>query len=356
LAYLTRPEGILIVAAVGGVLVGRRLFVDRKIISIETAKQLAALVLTGAIVAAPYMLIIQGFSNKTTTKDIMKPHLSATDETVDQHGYLSMLFPCSIRGSISSKFAVWWPDGKVGGFQDHLWWSLYALAIEIGRGFFYVAWIPAVIGLWTFRSRLRTWCGETLLLTLCLLQCLALLRVGMVAGYVSDRHVLVIVMCGLFWAVGGVLSLAELSFARLVPFGNWILSPVMIFLILIGAALPKTLEPMHTNRAGHKAIGLWLAKHLKPGDEVDDDFCWAAHYAGLTFRDDLPGSASAGEPRNRYVVHDCRPDHRDRFRKPSAPVDNLVAAGGKAVYHWPEQVPMEEAQIILFAVPLATRN
>jgi 4-amino-4-deoxy-L-arabinose transferase-like glycosyltransferase len=356
LAYLTRPEGVLILVAVAAVIVGRRLFVVGKIISIETAKQLAALVLTGAIVAVPYMLIIQGFSNKTTTKDIMKSHLSATDETVDQHGYLSMLFPCSIRGSISSKFAVWWPDGKVGGFQDHLWWSLYALAIEIGRGFFYFAWIPAVIGLWTFRSRLRTWCGETLLLTLCLQQCLALLRVGMVAGYVSDRHVLVIVMCGLFWAVGGVLSLAELSFARLVPFGNWILSPVMIFLILIGAALPKTLEPMHTNRAGHKAIGLWLAKHLKPGDEVDDDFCWAAHYAGLTFRDDLPGSASAGEPRYRYVVHDCRPDHRDRFRKPSAPVDNLVAAGGKAVYHWPEQVPMEEAQIILFAVPLATRN
>jgi len=124
----------------------------------------------------------------------------------------------------------------------------------------------------------------------------------------------------------------------------------------MGAALPKTLEPLHTNRAGHRAIGLWLAKHLTPGDEVDDDFSWAAHYAGLTFRDDSSASAPAGEPRYRYVVHDCRPDHRDRFRKPSAPVENLVAAGGKAVYHWPVQVPLEEAQLILFAVPLTSRN
>src|SRR5216683_2615225 len=56
--------------------------------------------------------------------------------------------------------------------------------------------------------------------------------------------------------------------------------------------------------------------------------------------------------RYRYVVHDCRPDHRDRFRKPSAPIADLVAAGGKVVYYWPEQVPLEEAQLILLAVPL----
>jgi hypothetical protein len=255
-------------------------------------------------------------------------------------------------GSRISNFAIWWPDGKTSNWAGHFWWSIYALGIEIGKGFFYVAWIPAVIGLWMFRSRLMSWSGETLLLVLCLLQCLALLRVGMVAGYVSDRHVLIIVMCGLYWAVACVLSLPHLSVARFLP-GNLCLPPAAALVVLMGAALPKTLEPMHTNRAGHRAIGLWLAKHLTPADEVDDAFCWAEHYAGRTFTDDLPKPASDGNLRYRYIVHDCRPDHRDRFRNHSTPVDDLIAAGGKAVYHWPEDVPLEEAELVLFAVPLS---
>ncbi|HEV2946438.1 MAG TPA: glycosyltransferase family 39 protein [Gemmataceae bacterium] len=365
LAYLTRPEGILIVAAVGVVFVGRRLFVDRKIFWTQTAKQLAALALSTAVLAGPYMVIIQGFSNKTTTKDILKSEirnqkieLAATDETQNKHGNPSVFPPCSIRGCFSdfrfriSNFAIWWPDGKVSDLPGHLWWSVYALASEISKGFFYVVWIPAILGLWMLRSRLKLWSGETLLLILCLLQCLALLRVAMVAGYVADRHVLVIVMCGLYWAAAYVLSLPDLSGVPFLP-GKLCLPPFIVFVVLIGAALPKTLEPLHTNRAGHRAIGLWLAKHLTPGDEVDDAFSWATHYAGRTFCDDPGASVPGCNPRYRYVVHDCRPDHRDQFRKHSTPIHNLVAAGGEVVYHWPEQVPLEEAQIVLFAVPLA---
>jgi hypothetical protein len=56
--------------------------------------------------------------------------------------------------------------------------------------------------------------------------------------------------------------------------------------------------------------------------------------------------------RFRYVVHECRPDHREHFRKPTSPVADLIASGGQAVYHWPEAIPLEEAQIILFVVPV----
>jgi hypothetical protein len=362
LAYLTRPEGILIVVAVGVVFVGRRLFVDRKIFGTQTAKQLAALALATAVLAGPYMVIIQGFSNKTTTKDIFK-----TETRNPRSEFPATLsLPLSGKGTgmgngaiLSdfgfriSNFAIWWPDGKVSDLKGHLWWSVYALASEISKGFFYVAWIPAIIGLWMLRPRLKIWSGETLILVLCLLQCLALLRVAMVAGYVADRHVLVIVMCGLYWAAACVLSLPDLSGACFLS-GRLCLPPFIVFVVLMGAALPKTLEPLHTNRAGHRAIGLWLAKHLTPGDEVDDDFCWAAHYAGLTFRDDSSASAPAVGPRYRYIVHDCRPDHRDRFRKPSAPIDNLAAVGGKAVFYWPQGTSLEDAKIVLFAVPIPT--
>jgi len=373
LAYLTRPEGILIAVAVAVALVGRRLFVQRQKVWTEIASQLAGLIAATALVAGPYIAIIQGFSNKTTTRDLLKSEirqsrseLTATDETRNKHGSLSVFVPCFIRGPMLSafgfrlsdfgigfsNFAIWWPDGKVSDLPGHLWWSLYALASELSKGFFYVAWIPALIGLFTYRARLRFWSGEMVLLVLCLLQCLALLRVAMVAGYVADRHVLIIVLGGLYWAVAALFFLVE----RIRKGASWFrtLCPraALLFLALVLVALPKTLEPLHANRAGHHAVGLWLAEHITPADEIDDPFCWAAHYAGRTFLRETPEASLSCTPCFRYVVHDCRPDHRDRFRKPSAPIGNLVAAGGQVVYHWPEEVHVEEANILLFAVPL----
>src|SRR5262249_58492671 len=128
--------------------------------------------------------------------------------------------------------------------------------------------------------------------------------------------------------------------------------------VLCGLALPKTLAPLHANRAGHHAVGLWLAEHVTPADEIEDPFCWAAHYAGRTFCRDAagPGAKSWGSEdsqamiRFRYIVHECRPDHREKFRKPTTPVADLVAAGGLPVYHWPEQKSLQDANIVLFAV------
>jgi hypothetical protein len=371
LAYLTRPEGVLIAVAIGVVLIGRRLFVQRQKGWPETAKQMAGLAVATALVAGPYIVIIQGFSNKTTTRDLLKSEIrnpksvlaesefTATDEIRNKNGSPSVFVPRSNRGPMLSdfgfgfsNFAIWWPDGKVSDLQGHLWWSLYALASEIGKGFFYIAWIPALIGLYAFRARLRNWAGETALLVLCFLQCLALWRVAMVAGYVADRHVLIIVLCGLFWAVAAVFFLTESIRARGTVFDKFCPSPAFLLLSLAGLALPKTLEPLHTNRAGHHAVGLWLAEHITPADELDDPFCWAAHYAGRTFVREPTAPSPPNFPRYRYIVHDCRPDHRDRFRKPSAPIADLIASGGKVVYHWPAKIPLEEAKIVLFAFPL----
>jgi hypothetical protein len=270
---------------------------------------------------------------------------------------------------------VWWPDGKTSDFLGHLGWSLIALGSEIGKGFFYVSWIPTLLGLFVIRLRGPAGTGKLVLIVLSLLQCLALLRVALVAGYVADRHVLIIVLCGLYWAVATVFFLIERLPLPLwhglltVPLAGRVRRPsqngaaaACLFLALMAVALPKTLSPLHANRAGHHAVGLWLAEHITPADEIDDPFCWAAHYAGRTFCRDsscpvvcAPGyeGVQTEIPRFRYVVHECRPDHREKFRKPTTPVSDLVAAGGKVVYHWPEQASLEKAEIVLFAVPLA---
>lgn len=349
LAYLTRPEGILIVVAVALVLIGRRLFINRQSAWTQAVSQVAGLVIAAVVVAGPYIAIIQGFSNKTTTRDVLKAAQVFWIQAIGKRGISS-------APSMAAMMGIWWPDGKVTDLQGHLGWSLYALASEISKGFFYIAWIPALGGLFTFRKRLRIRSGEAVFLILCLLQCLALLRVAMVAGYVADRHVLIIVLCGLYWAVAAVFFLTERIRAGDSWFSTFCPGAALLFLGLALVALPKTLEPLHSNRAGHHAVGLWLAEHITPADELDDPFCWAAHYAGRTFLREPPLSSPSVIQRYRYVVHDCRPDHRDRFRKPSAPVADLIAAGGKVVFHWPELMPLEEAKIILFAVPLTAKK
>jgi len=383
LAYLTRPEGILIAVAVIIVVACGRWLFQKKPTCIRAATSLGVLLASTAVVAGPYITIIQGFSNKTTTRDILKseiqnPKFKNRDPKSSRPEFLGLQgqfdnpdeksgtlrhHPFSVFGSRisdfgfgASSFAIWWPDGKVSDLRRHLGWSIYALVSELCKGFFYGAWILALIGLWAFRQRLMMWSGHSVLLVLCLLQCLALLRVAMFAGYLSDRHVLIIVLCGLYWGAAAVYMLTEGIRAREGWFRRLFPSAALLFLVLAGVALPKTLEPLHTNRAGHHAVGLWLAEHITPADELDDPFCWAAHYAGRTFLRDAKVSSPCVTQRYRYVVHDCRPDHRDRFRKASAPVDDLIAAGGKAVYHWPEGMPEEEASIILFAVPLAANK
>src|SRR5439155_4234298 len=253
LAYLTRPEGILIVAAVilvlflalaSGVALAPRVFpaltqpaspgqeageVKRALVNIVcTAKCLASLIIGFAMFAGPYIAIIGGFSNKTTTQDVFQNLRSAESSRP------AFEIPCSIfdiscfsehrtenefrisnkeyrtlRFSVLAIVGLWWPDGKVSYALGHLGWSFYALGSEISKGFFYVAWIPALLGLFMFRARGPLNAGRTVLPVLCLLQCLALLRVAFVAGYVADRHVLIIVLCGLYWAVAAIFYLIE---------------------------------------------------------------------------------------------------------------------------------------------------
>jgi hypothetical protein len=368
LAYLTRPEGILIVGAVLLVVIARQLMVSRQ--TSYTFKSMASLIVGFVVFAGPYMATIGGFSNKMTMRDVLKTaHASWPSSFVAVNEGRGSAPPAAV-------IALWWPDGKVSDGLGHLGWSFYALGCEISKGFFYVAWIPALLGLF-IRAPETTRASRRVLIVLSVLQCLALLRVALVAGYVADRHVLIIVLCGLYWAVVAVLYLFEpvraasgrQLFARKATTDHWPLATshlcaAMLFLALCGFALPKTLAPLHANRAGHHAVGLWLAEHATDADEIEDPFCWAAHYAGRTFCRDADGrplaQASDSEEsqvttRFRYVVHECRPDHREGFRKPTTPVSDLIAAGGKAIYHWPERMPLEEANIVLFAVPLGSR-
>ena len=253
--------------------------------------------------------------------------------------------------------AVWWPDKPGPHHYGRIVWGLWALGYEINKGFHYAAWLSALLGLWWFRGRLRVTPGAWVLLLLCLTIALLLWRLAAVMGYLSDRHTLLLLLCGCFWAAAAVAALGErlASLLRsrsasavldLAPRPAGRLVMVVLLAGLVGSALPKALEPLHFSRGGFRAAGLWLAAHARPTDEVLDPYCWAKYYAGRIFQEGAP-PAGSGHP--RYVVLDVSGNHHGHL--PDQKKAERLAAKGTPVYRWADGHRKDRAEIVIYEIP-----
>ena len=126
---------------------------------------------------------------------------------------------------------------------------------------------------------------------------------------------------------------------------------------LAAFGLPRMLQPLHINRAGQRAAGLWLAGHAHTWDDIcDGHFGWAFYYAGRLF---LPAQALVPPPNSRptrYVVKGRSLQQENPYGPTEARADmteaEIRAAGGKVVYHWPTQRPLARADVVVWAVRL----
>jgi hypothetical protein len=207
------------------------------------------------------------------------------------------------------------------------------------------------MALWWFRDRFRSAPGMWVMLLLCLVHTLVLWRMALVVRYVSERHVLVLVMCGVYWSAAGFSELAYHLAALCTRSLRWVRwAPAALMVAFIAAGLPKTLKPLHANRAGHHAAGMWLAEHADPTDEVFDPFCWAHFYAGRVFQEGKPAPAPApGYQPKTYVVLEPHDDLDVRGHLLTR-ARELIASGGQLVFHWPEQQAPDMAEVQVFAV------
>jgi 4-amino-4-deoxy-L-arabinose transferase-like glycosyltransferase len=251
-----------------------------------------------------------------------------------------------------SLVAVWWPSDRQTGWWEHFGWGLWAVGKEIVKGFFYIAWLPAILGLIWFRGRFREAPGPWILGCLCLLQTLVLWRVGLVVGYVSERHVLIIVLCGLYWAVAAIQDIPERWGWTLRWLGNARSQPVLIMLVLMLSCLPMTLQPLHANQVGHREAGFWLADHARPADTIVDPFNWAYYYSGRVFQEDARLSTGAEYKPLQYVVLEhSRKQHAGLTMLPLA---RQIAAHGQVVYDWKpsrHQLKHKPQEVQILAVP-----
>jgi hypothetical protein len=329
LAYLTRAEGAVVPFSIGVILLAA-LFVRRWGWSRRACLRCgAALSVTALLVAAPFVLLIGGLSNKPSYKELKGTQSAPAPDGVAQ-------------GPLP--FAVWdfAPDVKP---QDRYGWALWALGVELAKGFFYVLWFPALLALVWFRDRCRS-PGPCVLLLLCLLMIALLYRVAQSGGYLSARHAALVVLLSSYWAVAGLAVLAArlaalLSRWRMVRAERLALA---LLLALAVAPLGQTLATLHADRAAFRQAGAWLAQNAGANDDVVDPYVWSWYYAGRIFVE------RPAHPTARYVVLE-ESDNAHKHLYHVLDDARALAARGKPVMRFPVKRSRKPGELVVYRVP-----
>jgi 4-amino-4-deoxy-L-arabinose transferase-like glycosyltransferase len=352
LAYLTRPEGALVLAATGLVVLSCQLLPAwrqpwRRVLRCGAAMTLAAL-----IVGSPYFLTTGCFTNKPSFYKITGTFEEKAERAEDLPPEAAR--PAPPGPLLAAVWATWLhdEDSQLPWRLGDGLWAVGALFVQCYQ---YVGWLPVLIGVWWYTGRYRRMPEAWVLILLFWMDFVVLWRLAVVESYLSDRHVMVLVLCTVFQAVAVVRELPyRLAAWWRRPAGarrRWLSAPawsLLLLLALTGVGLSKTLQPLHGNRAGHRAAGRWLAAHAHPGDAIDDDHCWAHYYAGWVFleRKEIPRPADA----RRFVVINRSNEKKQPSHLPTLPENEVRRQGGRVVYHWPENRPADAARVLVYVM------
>lgn len=337
LAYLTRPEGALILPAFGGVLIALQCRAARRCPWRQFFECGAATAMCALLIGAVYFITVGHFSNKPAVDYV-------THNTTVAQGhdlFAGQLFAAAVP--------------KVDGTAMLAVRSGWAMCMEINQGFHYVAGIPAILGfLWAFAS-LRRDAGFWALLLFAVLHGFVLIRLGMVAKYISDRHVMILVLGGTYFAVHALRELPRWLIAwreggaAVKGGGLAAFAFAVLFLGVIGACLPKATQRLHGNRAENHAAGRWLAERIRdyPDDNavIFDDHAWSHFFSGLLFQEGREPEFPDDHPSKCYIV-------TTRSRDPQADLTRCpVTVAKDARIVWPTDGDIENARVVVRVQP-----
>lgn len=362
LAYLTRPEGALVIASTGLVL----LFLGRLTGEMVPWRQklscLGCLAGVAILVGSPYVLATQRISNKPSVSQWLGKELPELDQQPllpppppPRAEARTPLLGCLL--GVALKLDLPWHKRVVN--------AVWYLGGELVKCFHYAAWVPAVLGMWWFRRRAFAVPGMWVLLVLCVVWSVVLCRLAVQSGYMSDRHLMLLVMCGSYAASAAIWELPCRVSAWIKrqpwpgvaggPVAHTQVTAAIAVLMLPGflaAGMPKALETLHGNRAGYHAAGYWLSQNAHAEDVIEDEHCWAQYYSGRVFQERGERKKTAGYRPTRFIVLGRR--ERDitlTWNRPGLPSESKIReAGGRIVYHWPATSTPQEAPIVIYAI------
>jgi 4-amino-4-deoxy-L-arabinose transferase-like glycosyltransferase len=376
LAYLTRPEGALILPAFTCVLIVLQFRSEWRCPWQRFFACGTSALVTAALIAAFYVAATGRITNKLSAIETLNNLVKLVAEIFcAQESPAAALeggrclfsdpgvgvpTPATGSGSVHL-FAVSFPTIDNKGMR--LLRSAWALISEVCAGFHYVAGIPALLGFWWTFGSLRRRADFWVVMAFSILHSFILIALAMSVSYVSDRHVMILVLGGCFFAVAGlrelprrVLALCQTNLVSDATKNAWKMwyrsAPVwfgILLFALIAFCLPKATQRLHGNRVGNHEAGLWLAKQIDHNDNANivDDHAWSHFFSGLIFQEGRESSFAKDHPSKCYVV-------TTRSRDPlvhSLRQSPKLAKNAEVVFHWPEHDAIEKARVVVYVQP-----
>jgi Dolichyl-phosphate-mannose-protein mannosyltransferase len=346
LAYLIRPDGLIVAAAIGLTFAG---VLFRRIRHGQWQLPLAAgigLIVALAVIAGPYMALIGGLTNKPAGKGLSETLQGGTPN----EAYFERRN--SLR-PVNLPLAAWW-DPVASGGDSKLAWAARSLFNEYLKAAHYAVPIFGLIGLIALRRRL-TDARVALLVVFAAVHAAVLFLLAWKIGYVSQRHTLpeVLVTCVFAAASFPVLGASGVRWWRCGTAWKW---GAVWAVILIAAALARDFRSLHSERAGHKAAGQWLAKESKKlvatGErfEVVDPFGWADWYAGRTLRT-VPNPDPGKGPFVYAVFEPNSPSPHSRLELYEVARKLKDQPGSEPVFRYPENAPPDQVKVAVYKCP-----
>lgn len=335
--YLVRPEGLMLGVAAGMVLLWCR--VRREISSAALIGRGSAMLVGLLIILVPYVCTIGRLTNKPTGAqlfqwlggDKMKP------------SWIRQADVGPVRPDVNFPLADWFNDfGK--GKQPDLVWATQAFGKELLKASFYVLPFFAMIGFGALWPSIRRDPAAMLIVVLGVCHSLLLWRMAKGAGYVAERHTLLIVACGSYFAAAAFPVLGEriAQIKRCGRLGSARFWSALLAVVVVASSVPAAIKPLHTSRGGHRAAGLWIAAQQEPHAWVLDPFSWAEFFAG---HKRLPSRVN-DSTRVVYIVTESNANLHPRLHMMQ--MARYIAERGKLVYHWPEAAPVDQGKVFVY--------
>lgn len=178
------------------------------------------------------------------------------------------------------------------------------LATELVESLQYWAGGLALFGLWRRRRRpagpvdrfVQILCGALIAATW---------TIAVRNGYLSERHLLLVMIFALGWAGVGAVEMGEvLAIAcrrRNLRYAPATVRGIALVAVAL-ACVPALARPLHASRINHREAAAWLAEHAGEDDVVLDSRGWTALYTGRpTYRYEA-AQAAFSHPKLAYVV------------------------------------------------------
>jgi hypothetical protein len=325
LAYLTRPEGALVLGAVAVVLLALQAAPAWRRRWRRVLLHAGCLLGPAVLIAAPFVLATGHITTKPTGRHMLETTLACSADAAE-----------AAPATTGGLWAVWW-HGFREGDQPTSIWGLRAIGEEFLKSTNYWGGVFALLGLFAYRRRLPAVPGAWVVLLVGLAHALLLWRLAYLMGYLSERHTLLLVLCSVFWAVSAALALADAVAARVLALAGarrgQVAAAAVLMTLLASLGAPSALRPLHYNRAGHRSAGVWLASQAQPGDLIVDPFCWAHYYAGWVFREGKTDDVPEGYRPTVYVVVEESDNPHENLRM--LPIAWNLARQGQLVYACP---------------------